>query len=47
MHLILYRKKLPILTQTGSDMSGSWDFGGQIATSDQFLKNSYLLFELA
>jgi hypothetical protein len=28
-------------------MSGNWDFGGQVATSDQFLKNSYLLFELA
>jgi hypothetical protein len=24
-------------------MSGSWDFGGQVATSDKFLKNSYLL----
>jgi hypothetical protein len=31
----------------GSDMSGSCDFRGQVATSDQFLENSYLFFELA
>jgi hypothetical protein len=36
--LTLIGKNYTILTLIGSDLSGSWDFEGKVATSDQFLK---------